>query len=363
MNKTLIFSSIILIVFFFSCNKDNDNITPGYPSNVRFITENITTTTTWYSDTVYVIDDYDFYVAATLTIQAGAVIKFQYSEGPYLGLASGGTIVANGNASNPIIFTSFKDDAHGGDTNIDETATSPGAGDWKHININGENGSTFNYCEFYYGGSGSYNYTLTLYGSQNTKVTNCVFAHNRGGKDGDFYYGALDASQAEAGTIITNNVFYDNTLPLSVSTSFNLDASNTFHNPDATNETNTQNGIFVYAIDEISINLTWSETEVPYVINDNDLWINAGFSLNLDDGVVLKYTSGTYMVVDDGASINQGTNNFFTSFKDDVHGGDTNGDGTSTSPATADWGGIFDNSLNVPFPHYFTWTNILYASY
>lgn len=359
MKKGLIFSSIFLILFFFSCKKDNDEINPAYPDNVRFISEDVRSTTTWYSDTIYVIDDYDFYVAATLSIQAGTVIKFQSSAGPYMSLGSGGTIIANGTASNPIVFTSFKDDSHGGDTNIDGTATAPGAGDWSHINTNDENGSVFNFCEFYYGGSGSYNYTLTLFGSQNTTVSNCIFAHNRGGKEGDHYYGVLDASEAETGTNITNNIFFDNILPLSVSTSFNPDASNTFHNPDAVDETNTMNGIFVYAIDEISINLTWSETDVAYVINDNDLWINAGFSLSLGDDVVLKFTSGSYMVVDDGATINQGLNNFFTSFKDDANKGDTNGDGTLTSPAIGDWGGIFDNGAGI----YYTWPNILYDLY
>ncbi|MCD4795097.1 MAG: hypothetical protein K8R54_17835 [Bacteroidales bacterium] len=365
MKQLLITGTLILITVLSSCKKDEDtDILPEEESNIIFVTEDVTATTTWYSDKIYVIDDYDFYVDATLTIQAGTVIKFQQSEGAYLGLGSSGTIAANGTSSKPIIFTSYKDDIHGGDTNKDGTATNPATGDWNHININDANGSTFNYCEFYYGGNGSYNYTLTLYGSKNTKVTNCTFAHNRGGKDGDFYYGALDASEAEDGTVITGNVFYDNILPLSVSTSFNLDASNTFNNPGDVSETNTMNGIFVYAIDEISTNLIWSETDVAYVINDNDLWVNSGNSLTLADNVVIKFTPTSTLLLTDGTSaVNQGSGNYFTSFKDDSRKGDTNGDGTATFAAAGDWEGIYDDSMGIPSPYFFTWANILYDSY
>jgi len=356
--KHLLFSFIsILLLTLFSCKKDND-INPD--NNIVFVTEDITTTTTWSSDNIYVIDNYDLYVKATLTIEAGTIIKFQATKGEYLGLGSGGSIVANGTSTNPIIFTSYMDDAHGGDTNGDGTSTSPNSGDWDHINLNDVNGSTFNFCEFYYGGNGSYNYTLTLFGSKNTTVSNCTFANNRGGKDGDFYYGALDASEAEDGTVITNNVFFDNILPLSVSTSFDLDASNTFHNPANTSEANSMNGIFVYAVDEISTNLTWSETEVAYVINDNDLWVNTGFSLTLADAVVLKFTAeGTLLLTDGTGALNQGTGNYFTSFKDDTLKGDTNGDGNSTTPGNGDWEGIYDDNSSV----YLSWSNIHYDNH
>jgi hypothetical protein len=46
--------------------------------------------------------------------------------------------------------------------------------------------------------------------------------------------------------------------------------------------------------------------------------------------------------------------------------GDTNGDGTATSPFQGDWGGIYDNSSSPapPHPYYFTsWANIHYDSH
>ena len=190
----------------------------------------------------------------------------------------------------------------------------------------------------------------------------CIFARNTGGKSGDFYYGALDASEALFGTVIEGNRFYANTQPLSVGWKFNLDDSNIFQSEDGTLK-NTYNGIFYNTSDNISGNLSWGETEVAFVIDDNDLWINSGYKLTLGNNVVLKFIDDSYLLLDSGASalVNyNGSGVYFTSYKDDSKKGDTNGDGTATSPTVGDWGGIYDNSMSIPSPYFFTWSNILY---
>lgn len=360
-----------------SCGGDggDDEITPNPNPNtcagmqVVEITQDVNTNTIWPGDTVYVIRAWDFYVTATLVIEPGAIIKFHPADGPYMVLGGAGTIIAQGTASKPIVFTSYKDDAHGCDTNGDGSATQPARLDWGDIDLQYNPGSVFDYCEFYYGGDSTYSATLTF--GARTTVTNSVFAHNDG-SDSSGWYGALDASASLstpgeiAGTVIANNVFYDNVRPLSVNSGFDVDDSNTFHNPAAPWQTNTYNGIFVETINDVTSHRTWRETEVAFVIDDNDWWIVSGASLTLGDNVVLKFRPGSELVLDNGSSalVNYGgAGVYFTSYKDDSLKGDTNGDGGATSPGYADWVGIFDNSLTLPSPYYFTWSNIRYDAY
>ena len=329
--------------------------------NIVEVTGDITTNTTWKNSNIYLIRAYDFYVEATLTIEPGTIVKFHPDDGPYMVLGSGGKILANGTAAQPIIFTSYKDDAHGGDTNRDGSSTTPAAGDWMNIATNGHQDSQFSYCHFYYGGGGSYLNTLELFDSRAT-VINCIFAHNRGGKFGDFYYGALDASEALTGTVIEGNRFYANIQPLSVGWKFSLDNSNIFQSEDGSQK-NTYNGIYYNSSDNISGNLSWGETEVAFVIDDIDLWVNSGYKLTLGNNVVLKFINGSELVLADGASalVNyNGPGVYFTSYNDDAKKGDTNGNGSATSPAVGDWVGIYDNTAPLGGPYYFTWSNILY---
>lgn len=87
----------------------------------------------------------------TLTIEPGAVVKFD--AGRSLTIAGGATLDAQGTRAQPIVFTSIKDDGHGGDTNGDGDATQPQPGDWKKITVSGR--AELDHVRLYYASCGS----------------------------------------------------------------------------------------------------------------------------------------------------------------------------------------------------------------
>ena len=77
----------------------------------------------------------------------------------------------------------------------------------------------------------------------------------------------------------------------------------------------------------------------------------------MGDDVILKFCSGRGIYYQGDNLINyNGEGVWFTSYRDDTLGGDTNGDGAITSPADGDWEGIYNGIARA----YEAWSNILY---
>jgi hypothetical protein len=91
-----------------------DEIIDPIENKNRIVTSNITSNTTWFSDTIYqlggriTVED-----GATLTIQPGTVIKGEAGTGANataLLIARGGKLIAEGTPQLPIVFTSVADE-------------------------------------------------------------------------------------------------------------------------------------------------------------------------------------------------------------------------------------------------------------
>ncbi len=97
------------------------------PSNVVEVQGSITTNTTWTSDKQYLLKGFVYVEdGATLTIQPGTIIKGDKPTKGSLIIKRGGKIIADGTASQPIVFTS------------NQAAGSRDRGDWGGIIICGK---------------------------------------------------------------------------------------------------------------------------------------------------------------------------------------------------------------------------------
>lgn len=91
----------------------------------------------WTADTLREITEAVLIPAGvTLQIEGGAIIKLGRAQG--ITVQAGGKLIARGSLAAPVVFTSVKDDAWGGDTNEDGSQTKPAPGDWGIIYDQGE---------------------------------------------------------------------------------------------------------------------------------------------------------------------------------------------------------------------------------
>ncbi len=129
MKKSILAFSVLTTIALFSCSSNDDNgstIGPSEPTVVS-VSGSITSNTTWTSSNIYqlnqkvVVQD-----GATLTIEPGTIIKGSSGTGSLasaLVIARGGKLMAQGTATEPIIFTSAADNITLGQTmgtNLDQ---------------------------------------------------------------------------------------------------------------------------------------------------------------------------------------------------------------------------------------------------
>jgi hypothetical protein len=93
---------------------------------------------------------------------------------------------------------------------------------------------------------------------------------------------------------------------------------------------------------DLSGDTTWTLANSPYVVT-SDVNVPAGVTLNIEGGVLVKFTQPSTTLNVEGTLNTFGRDLalvIFTSYKDDSIGGDTNGDGFGSYPHYADWRGV-----------------------
>ena len=262
---------------------------------------------------------------ASLIIDPGIVIKCRDYNSL---ITANGVITGVGTVAEPIIFTFIGDDTYGNplDSQNDGVPT------------------------LYHSSSGR----VLLYSTATSRIENWKF--NYAGYNSDNYAIQVTKGNIVKGCEIKNSYrgiyFSDNAQVI----------NNSFVNIDyyplgrfLTRGTPVQQGSTIANAGSLGIQLVGIGTDSPtlksmdfagntnvaYII-DNQQTIAAGNVVTIDPGVVLKFKSGASLVVN-GALKAVGTKNkniIFTSIHDDSASGDSNNNGTASTPGTSDWYGI-----------------------
>jgi hypothetical protein len=322
----------------------------------------MTASTTWLADQTYVIQgSLTVSSTATLTIKQGAVVKF---DSPTTYLQVDGKLDVQGTASDPVYFTSLKDDSVGGDANDDATTTSAAPGNWAYIQFDVRSTSTIKNAIIRYGGNhiqgnnpfsevhlngGYLSATSTLiasssyYGLQaasgTVKITTSTFIGNT--NYGIFVDGVVDLT-------ITSSSFSNNTtaagfIALQNGPTFTHTGNSASGNGPSGGVSGEGNGFIMQGNQAVTTS-TWGQDTIPYILSAG-VTIPSGKTLTINPGVVAKSDSVTFpaALTIDGKLIVSGTSTnrvYFTSINDDsADGRDTNNNGVSTGTVGL-WGSV-----------------------
>ncbi|MEZ5964630.1 MAG: right-handed parallel beta-helix repeat-containing protein [Planctomycetota bacterium] len=264
-------------------------------------------------------------VGQTLTAQAGAIVKFNGQA-----FTVGGTLVTQGNAARPVVFTSIHDDTAGGDTNGNGNATLPAPNQWYGLIFeDGADASSLTHTIVRFTGIG-YQPVVQLRRAD-IHATDCAFT------DGN--WGGLDLNNTAAPTITRCAIERCYNYPAV----YGMPIDSVPGLVDLRVGKNAGGDFMRVDTPVLAGDVTIAADNCPggALVLGTHLTVPVGTTLTLQAGVILKF-NGTAATVQ-GTLIASGTAAapvVLTSVHDDAAGGDTNGNGNATLPAPNQWYGL-----------------------
>ena len=311
------------------------------------VSGNITTDQTWTSGNTYFVSSTVVVLSGiTLNIENNVVVKFNSGQG----IRVFGTLNCTGTLGNEIHFTSYHDNSLG--ETISGSLGNPNEGDWGSVFIwDTDASANISYANFKYGGFSSSSTPVLKFTDAQPSTMDHIFiryGYNYGLsiKNTNVLVDYLDISNQHQGIYLedgsTSN--FSNVWIEIIDSKFLSVKNSKLTDLSAWHITATENQ-YIKIKDALADSSVFKNADgIVYVLN-NDVSANKTYFY---EGTIVKAAAGASLVITNGKFRTMGNQNLpviFTSLKDDI-GGDTNGDGTVTSPAPGDWKGVILDGIN-----------------
>lgn len=265
---------------------------------------------------------------ASLTIKPGMIIKADRNQR----LVVEGRLMVSGEALRPVYFSSYRDDTIGGNTDGGAFTTAlPGDWGWIEFTPGSDDASTINQAVIRYGGS------VSGFGSRGNlfiqdaspMIQNSRLTHS--GQDGVYIQ---SSTQGNAHPTLSENTFTNNQAAcLNIDTTSLLSLSGNLCFNNGTNGVGVRGGV-------VNGQVLWDQADLPYRFM-GDITIQNGSGLTIGPGMIYKFNLYQRLIVQGRLTVNGTASQpvYFTSYRDDSVGGDTEGWGVSTG-FPGEWGWI-----------------------
>jgi hypothetical protein len=235
------------------------------------VDQDINSSVTWTSDKTYIVTgDITIGNNSILTIQPGTVIKFNAGASLTVGYSSNATVIANGTAEKPIIFTS--------------AALAPAAGAWEGLYFDGHtlNNTSLSYCDILYAGSNASYGALNINGCD-LSMSNCTISLSGAYGIWTNYTNSLGGFSTFNNNNINSTAKYG--MVINAQKLGTVGAGNTFTNCF---------GILISGDYKSTSAQTWKNLIIPYVI-DNEVDIDG--NLTIEAGTQFKFEATGWLAV------------------------------------------------------------------